>query len=374
MSKNILALLNQKTGQYNSKAYSTFRYSLLFSLLGFFTTVSAFFAINQLFFLHDIPILVADLTAAVVGIVLLWYLKYYKNFTQAATWTIYFLFLFLLTFSILSQNNEFGLIWSIFFPAFAILLKGIRFGLAISLVYYVILLSFAYAGIGVWDNGAWTVQGFMRLSMASLGTVFVISLAEYNRERTFKALHLLHERERRSAQKLRELSHKDHLTDLYNRRKLQEIYPQKMDISSRDNSYFCFFILDVDFFKNYNDTYGHQMGDKVLKRIADIIDSTLRRSDDMVFRIGGEEFGGIILGRSKEAIEKQLQKVQQEIRNAKIEHKSSKTSDFVTVSIGAVVSKPVNVCHSFENQFFYADEALYRCKDSGRDCTSIMEI
>lgn len=374
MSKNILALLNQKTGQYNSNAYTAFQYALLLSLLGFFTVVSTLFMLLQFFCLHNMPILVADTTAAVVGLGLLTHLKYYKNFSLVATYTIAFLFLFLLVFSIVGQNDEFGLIWSIFFPAFAILLKGIRFGLAISLVYYVILLSFAYSGIGVWDNGAWTVQGFMRLSMASLGTVFVISLAEYNRERTFKALHLLHERERRSAQKLRDLSHKDHLTDLYNRRKLQEIYPKKVDLSSRENSYFCFFILDIDFFKNYNDTYGHQMGDRVLKEIAEILADTLRRHDDIVFRLGGEEFGGIILGRSKEAIEERLQNIQERIRAAGIEHKGSGISSSITVSMGAVISRPDRVCHTFETQFSEADKALYRCKDNGRDCTSVVEI
>jgi len=374
MPKNILALLHQQGGKYNSKTYSAFQYALLLSLLGFFTAISLFFMFLQLYSLHNIPILIADTTAAVAGLGLLAHLRYYKNFSLVATSTIYFLFFFLLAFSIVGQNDEFGLIWSIFFPAFAILLKGVRFGLAISLVYYTVLLSFAFRGIGVWDNGGWTMQAFLRLSMASFGTVFVISLAEYNRARTFKALHLLHERERRSAQKLRDLSQKDHLTDLYNRRKLQEIYPKKVDISSRENSYFCFFILDIDFFKNYNDTYGHQMGDRALRQIADILAGALRRHDDIVFRLGGEEFGGIILGRSKEAIEERLQNIQERIRAAGIEHKGSGIASSITVSMGAVISRPDKVCHTFEAQFFEADKALYKCKESGRNCTSVVEI
>ena len=254
------------------------------------------------------------------------------------------------------------------------MLKGIRFGLAITAVYYLVLLSFAYAGIGIWEYGNWSLQSFLRLAMASFGTVFVISLAEYNRERAFKALHLLHERERRSARKLRELSFKDHLTDLYNRRKLQETYPQTIDIASRENSYFCFFILDVDYFKNYNDTYGHQMGDRVLKEIAGILKHALRRSDDHLFRIGGEEFGGIVLGSAKEAIEERLKSVQEKIRSAAIEHRGSETGTCVTVSIGAAISRPINVCHSFETLFFHADKALYRCKENGRDCLSVVEV
>ncbi|WP_345976407.1 GGDEF domain-containing protein [Sulfurimonas sp. HSL3-7] len=374
MPKNILAVLNQQIGQYDSKAYTAFQYALLLSLLGFFSAASSFFTIKQLFSFHDTQMFIADASAAAVSLGLLRHLVRYKNFSLVATYTIYFLFLFLLTFSIVSQNRDFGLVWSLFFPAFAILLKGVRFGLAITAVYYVILLSFAYNGIGVWEEGAWSMQAFLRLAVASFGTVFVISLAEYNRERTFKALHLLHERERRNAKKLRELSHKDHLTDLYNRRKLHEIYPQKMDIASRENSYFCFFILDVDYFKNYNDTYGHQMGDKALKKVADILKNVLRRSDDHVFRIGGEEFGGIIAGRSKESIEERLQSIQKSIRSARIEHKSSKAAAYLTASIGAVVSRPIEVCHTFESKFFQADKALYHCKENGRNSISLVAI
>lgn len=374
MPKNILALLNQQIGQYDSKAYTAFQYALLLSLLGFFSAASSFFIIEQLFSRHDTQILIADASAAIGGLGLLAHLIRYKNFSLVATYTIYFLFLFLLTFSIISQNRDFGLVWSLFFPAFAILLKGVRFGLSITAVYYIILLSFAYHGIGVWEEGAWSMQAFLRLAVASFGTVFVISLAEYNRERTFKALHLLHERERRNARKLRELSHKDHLTNLYNRRKLHEIYPDKMDVASRENSYFCFFILDVDYFKNYNDTYGHQMGDKALKAIADILKNTLRRSDDHVFRIGGEEFGGIIAGRSKESIEERLRTIQESIRSANIEHKSNKSAPYLTASIGAAVSKPIEVCHTFESKFFHADKALYRCKENGRNSISLVAI
>ncbi|MCJ7765372.1 MAG: GGDEF domain-containing protein, partial [Thiovulaceae bacterium] len=232
----------------------------------------------------------------------------------------------------------------------------------------------AYRGIGIWQDGAWTLQAFLDFTLASTAAVLLLSLGEYNRERTANALALLHAQERHNARKLRELSNRDHLTDLYNRRKLQEVFPQKMENASKKESYFCFFLLDIDYFKQYNDEYGHQKGDEALRNIADILKTTLRRNNDIVFRVGGEEFGGIILGRSKEAIKERLDTVQRDIRGANIEHKTSKAASYLSVSLGAVISHPFEVCHCFDEQFSTADNALYTCKESGRNCSSIVEL
>ncbi len=374
MPSKIFARTSQQPGQYNAKPYTAFHYSLLSSLLSFFTVIALLFTLRQLFFVHDLTMIVADAIGALTGGFLLYKLKTKRNVTQISRITIYFMFLFFLLFSFVNQNREFGLIWSFFFPAFAILLNSIRFGLIITVLYYLILLPLAYQGIGIWEDGAWTLQAFFRFSAASFGTVFVISLAEHSRERVFKTMHLMHEKERRNAKKLHELSCRDHLTELYNRRKLQEVFPKKIDSASRDNTYFCFFLLDIDFFKLYNDTYGHQMGDKTLKEVARIMQENLRRSNDMVFRVGGEEFGGIILGASKTVIEERLNTMLAAINSANISHQTSEVAEHLTVSIGAVIYQPQMVCHGFEHQFSKADKALYDCKSKGRNCISVVEI
>ena len=376
MPKRIFALINQKYTLYHSRPFTAFQYSLLLFLLSFFTVTTILFALRQYLIVHDITMVIADTAAAIASTALLFRFKSYKNPNRVSSCTTLFLFFFLLTFSIMNQNREFGLIWSIFFPAFTILLMGVRFGLSITFLYYTILLAFAYRGIGIWEDGAWTLHSFVHFSLASAGAVFVLSLAEYNRERAYSALSLLHAKERLNARKLRELSNKDHLTDLYNRRKLQKVFPQKIEnaSSSREESYFCFFLLDIDYFKQYNDAYGHQKGDEALKSIADILKTTLRRSDDIVFRIGGEEFGGILLGRSKEAIKERLNAIQDNIRTVNIEHKRSRTASHLSVSIGAVISQPFKVCHFFDHQFSVADNALYSCKKNGRNCSNIIEL
>jgi diguanylate cyclase (GGDEF)-like protein len=116
------------------------------------------------------------------------------------------------------------------------------------------------------------------------------------------------------------------------------------------------------------------MGDSALKEVANIMLENLRRSNDMVFRVGGEEFGGIILGASKEVIEERLNTIQTALCSANIEHRSSEVARHLTASIGAVISQPMEVCHGFENQFFEADRALYDCKSKGRNCISVVEM
>ncbi len=374
MTRRFLSLISQRHTLYNARSFSVFQYSLLLFLLSSFTLMTLLFALREYLFPHDVTMIIADIVGAFAGSILLINLLKHKNLKQIVSYTTLFLFFFLLAFSIINQNREFGLIWSIFFPAFAILLMGVRFGLVISLLYYSILFPFAYSGIGVWENGAWTLQAFLRFSIASVGAVFVLSLGEYSRERAFRTLNHMRAKERRTARKLWELSNKDHLTDLYNRRKLQEVFPQKIDSASRSDTCFCFFLLDVDYFKQYNDTYGHQQGDKALKSIADILRTTLRRDNDIVFRLGGEEFGGIILGRSNEAIKGRLDAIMENIRAAGIEHKTSTAASYLSVSIGAVISQPLLVCHFLDYQFSAADNALYQCKSSGRDCCSVVEL
>jgi len=187
-------------------------------------------------------------------------------------------------------------------------------------------------------------------------------------------LHLMHEKERRNAKKMRDLSNRDHLTGLYNRRKLQELFQERINSATRDSTCFCFFLLDIDFFKLYNDTYGHQMGDMTLQTVAGIMLKNLRRSNDLIFRIGGEEFGGIILGASKELIEEHLRSILADLTQANIEHSTNSVADHLTASIGAVISQPKQHQYSFDKQFSEADKALYDCKEKGRNCISVIAL
>ena len=163
-----------------------------------------------------------------------------------------------------------------------------------------------------------------------------------------------------------ELSITDYLTQLYNRRHFSHIFDLELKRSKRDNKNFILMILDIDFFKQYNDTYGHLQGDEVLKAVSNALKLSLKRSCDLVFRLGGEEFGVITSDIDYEGVVLLSKQLLNAISDLKIEHKSSKISDFVTISIGV---KIVNSKINLEEKYIYksADDALYEAKEKGRN-------
>ena len=164
-----------------------------------------------------------------------------------------------------------------------------------------------------------------------------------------------------------ELSITDGLTKLYNRRHFDEILSREINRSCRNKNFLSFIILDIDFFKTYNDCYGHKAGDEVLKSISKSIKNTLHRGSDYAFRLGGEEFGIIFSGLNMEESLNFSEQIRSNIEGLKINHSNTITSKYVTVSMGLLV-----VDFSTENvdeQGFYtmADAALYHAKKSGRN-------
>lgn len=167
-------------------------------------------------------------------------------------------------------------------------------------------------------------------------------------------------------QKLQEISITDELTTLYNRRYFNEIFPKLINSAKREKTNICFAIMDIDYFKLYNDTYGHISGDIALKSISLSIKSSLLRADDYCFRLGGEEFGILFKGLDKEQATEFIQRVKQDIEDLRIKHEKNTTSKYVTASFGLVVKEAESV--KDENELYKeADDLLYKAKDSGRN-------
>lgn len=167
--------------------------------------------------------------------------------------------------------------------------------------------------------------------------------------------------------RISELSITDFLTNLYNRRHFSTILDLELKRAKRDNKDFILMILDIDFFKQYNDTYGHDGGDEVLKKVSTALKSTLKRSHDFLFRLGGEEFGIITSDIDYLGIVELSNKLIQSVIDLKIEHKTSSVEDCVTISIGTQIIKT-----TFKNLdetiiFKLADNALYEAKQQGRN-------
>jgi len=125
-------------------------------------------------------------------------------------------------------------------------------------------------------------------------------------------------------------------------------------------------ILDIDFFKQYNDTYGHVEGDFALKSVAKVLKDTLKRPSDYVFRLGGEEFGVILSATNESDSATLARNICEAVKQRELRHEKSKVSNVVTISIGVACCVADDVLDN-EILITKADEMLYTAKESGRD-------
>ncbi len=160
---------------------------------------------------------------------------------------------------------------------------------------------------------------------------------------------------------------KDPMTGLFNRRSFDNTMETELNRARRDNKYLVFFFIDIDFFKQYNDTYGHLKGDEVLIRVATALSDCFQRAHEMTYRLGGEEFGVISSHNEneKDAL-KWGEHLLQSIRELNIEHKNSPFKK-ITISIGGYVISPTSQPIEIKDLIHASDEALYEAKNNGRD-------
>ncbi|MGJ0329561.1 cache domain-containing protein [Aliarcobacter cryaerophilus] len=168
---------------------------------------------------------------------------------------------------------------------------------------------------------------------------------------------------------IEELSITDDLTKIYNRRFFNIKIEEEINRAKRDKKELCLIILDIDFFKQYNDTYGHPQGDIVIKSVANVLKNRTNRADDFAFRVGGEEFV-IITHIEKDKVLNYANSIKDDIENLKIEHRGNKASKYVTISLGVVCKNAIEI-NSSEELYKEADDNLYEAKRSGRNCVVI---
>lgn len=170
-------------------------------------------------------------------------------------------------------------------------------------------------------------------------------------------------------QQLQQLANYDGLTGLANRRYFDNYLQQQWERLSRQQAPISLIISDVDYFKNYNDTYGHQLGDECLKRIANIFKAAIKRSTDLVARYGGEEFIVFLPNTNLEAAIYLAQQIRLEVESLDILHINSDVSHRVTVSLGVAALIP-QLNNSPQTLFAAADKMLYKAKSAGRNTVS----
>ena len=166
--------------------------------------------------------------------------------------------------------------------------------------------------------------------------------------------------------KLQEASYMDPLTQIHNRRYFNIIFEREIKRAKRTKSFITFMMLDVDYFKQYNDTYGHIEGDNALKTVASTLSSLFKRPTDYIFRLGGEEFGVLTTNVDSSNSALLAQKICDVIQAKKVPHSESKVSEHLSISVG-VVNCIADETLREEDMIRQADKMLYEAKESGRN-------
>ena len=170
---------------------------------------------------------------------------------------------------------------------------------------------------------------------------------------------------------IEEISITDGLTNIYNRRYFDEIFPKIINEAKRKNELVAFVFMDIDHFKQYNDNYGHQKGDEVLINFAACLKQSLHRSSDYTFRLGGEEFAVVYQMETKEKAVEFANNLRKNIENLKIEHKYSSVSSYITASMGLICKNANEIV--IDEIYKQADDLLYQAKRSGRNQVKVNE-
>ncbi len=170
--------------------------------------------------------------------------------------------------------------------------------------------------------------------------------------------------------KIEQISITDGLTNIYNRRHFNNMFPKIINEAKREDSYVGFLLMDIDHFKQYNDNYGHQEGDNVLILFANCLKENLKRASDLVFRLGGEEFGVIFKAENRQKALEFSNILRKNIEDMKIEHKYSSVSNYVTASMGLVFKKAKDI-ESIDELYKQTDDLLYESKQNGRNRVTI---
>jgi len=165
---------------------------------------------------------------------------------------------------------------------------------------------------------------------------------------------------------LKDKVHYDALTGIYNRRFIEEKLKYILSVMSRSGGFLSVMMLDIDFFKEYNDTYGHSEGDDCLRAIAETISGCFSRVEDFVARYGGEEFTVVLPYTDASGARAMANKILGAIRALNIPHKKNRVASCVTISIG-VTTGAVRHTQKGIDYIRCADAALYISKKSGRN-------
>ncbi len=327
-----------------------------------FALVTLWFTLFDIFYLHNHFLAINNGITSIAGFTILFTMRKTPNVNNGSTALLLALVITTVALSQITSNRNYALLWTLFFPLFAFYFKGLRCGTILSLLYLLLLVAIDLMRI----EGSLTIQAMLNLFFAHVGVILTAFYFEMSREESERRLQIELEKSNERSRILREISIVDDLTQLYNRNYFNEVFDKELQRARRADRLVAFFILDVDYFKQYNDTYGHFKGDLALQSVGALLNWKLKRADDTAFRLGGEEFGGIIHGNSYDDIQQFASAICHAIENLQIPHSESHASSYLTASLGITVVTPDRADNPDE-VYRIADQALYAAKTNGRN-------
>ncbi len=248
-----------------------------------------------------------------------------------------------------------------------------------------------YKEVSFWDQYKWHIVGVVALLVLETLLIFILLIQRSRLRRTDIALRKsrdeleLRVEERtvelgqanqelvesnqkldKANERLTYLSYVDELTEINNRRYLDESLGREWKRATRNSLPLSLIMIDIDFFKKYNDIYGHLKGDECLKEIASALSQALKRPADFIARYGGEEFVAVLPGTNIEGATRVADSLRKIVEEMSIEHNDAVTGKTVTISLGvaSTIPKQHDSCNELLKE---ADKALYKAKQEGRN-------
>jgi len=251
-----------------------------------------------------------------------------------------------------NKGQEYTPIWSFLYMYLVISFYGHKQGLWISLTFLTTLccLLFYFTNLTV------SMMEFVRFVMVSVFTLFFAYLAEMLITRTLEKLIT-------AKSMLEQLTKTDALTGLFNRRHFDEVLPLQMSNANRSKELLALAIIDIDHFKSYNDTFGHPAGDLALVALANLLKVQLKRGNDAVFRLGGEEFSLLYQAKDEITAFKLIEDIRVAVESM---HQYCDLERKITISAGLLLID-ANQSLTVESAYELADKSLYQAKNSGRN-------
>ncbi|CAH0352749.1 GGDEF domain-containing protein [Aquabacterium sp. CECT 9606] len=240
-------------------------------------------------------------------------------------------------------------------------------------------LGFSLAVLAIQVVGIWVLPNFnprlvWPICSLTAATVAFSLCANYVMERDKRRRYLLSERERELVKalsevnlKLQQLSRVDVLTGLFNRRHFQEYLQDLWQRAKHGGTEVAIIMMDVDYFKPYNDHYGHPAGDECLRQVASVMQNSLRKPGDMVARYGGEEFIAVLPDTSLALALQAAERLRNAVESMAMAHGASPTLPVVTVSLGVACCNAAMPGATPDSLISRADRALYDAKHQGRN-------